>query len=192
MADVNSSADSLRLVDQFRNKMRAKHYSLRTEETYWHWIKRFILFNGKRHPRDLGAPELEAFLTSLAVQRNVSASTQNLALAAVLFLYRDVLEIELPRLTNVSRAKKPARLPTVLSSSEVLALLHALGERGMPALMVRLLYGTGMRLMEGLRLRVKDVDFAQRQIIVREGKGNKDRVTVMPDSLVAPLQRLIA
>lgn len=192
MADATASSASPRLVDQFRSKMRTLHYSLRTEETYWHWIKRFILFSGKRHPRELGAAEVEAFLSSLALDRKVSASAQNLALAAVLFLYRQVLEIDLPRLQDVSRAKKSARLPTVLSSSEVFALLDAVSGPEPAALLVKLLYGTGMRLMEGLRLRVKDVDFDQRQIVVRDGKGGKDRVTVLPDSLREPLQLLVA
>ncbi len=170
--------------------VRAKHYSLRTEETYVHWIKRFILFHGKRHPRNMGAPEVEAFLSSLATEKNVAASTQNLALAAVLFLYREVLGVELPWLEKVTRAKRPQRLPTVLTRREVQALLlHVEGEAG---LMVRLLYGTGMRLMEGVRLRVKDVDLESRAVTVREGKGNKDRVTVLPQSLVEPLREQLA
>lgn len=191
MADMLESSGSLRLVDQFKARMRAKHYSLRTEETYWHWIKRFIHFHGKRHPREMGAPEVEAFLSSLATERNVSASTQNLALAAVLFLYGEVLGVELPWLKDVTRAKKPARLPTVLTRSEADALMKALAAHGASALVVRLLYGTGMRLTEGLRLRVKDVDFERRQITVRQGKGGKDRVTVLPDSLVRPLREQI-
>ncbi|MGH8538966.1 MAG: integron integrase [Stenotrophobium sp.] len=180
-------AESPKLLDQVRRLCRAKHYSLRTEETYLHWIKRFILFHGKRHPREMGAPEVEAFLSDLAVRLNVSASTQNLALSAVLFLYREVLGIELAWLSNVTRAKKPQRLPTVLTQPEVQALLSAL-EDGTVALIVRLLYGTGMRLMEGVRLRVKDVELPPRQITVRDGKGGKDRVTVLPERLVEPLR----
>ena len=181
----------LRLVDQFRARIRVKHYSLRTEETYWGWIKRFIFFHGKRHPSEMGAAEVEAFLSDLAVRRNVSASTQNLALAALLFLYREVLGIDLPWLDNVTRAKKPARLPTVLTRGETEQLLAAVGTAGLNALIVRLLYGTGMRLSEGLRLRVKDVELERRQIIVREGKGDKDRVTVLPDVLLEPLRKQI-
>ena len=184
------SASAPRLLDQVRARLRTKHYSLRTEETYVNWIERFILFHGKRHPREMSAPEVEAFLSSLAVERNVSASTQNQALAAVLFLYREVLTIELPWLEKVTRAKRPQRLPTVLTKREVQSLLlHVQGEAG---LVVRLLYGTGMRLMEGVRLRVKDVDLERREIIVREGKGNKDRVTVLPDALVVPIQEHLA
>ena len=162
------------------------HYSLRTEETYVQWIKRFILFHGKRHPRDMGAKEVEAFLSHLAVQRTVSASTQNQALAAVLFLYREVLELDLPWLSDVTRAKRSRRLPVVLTRREIQALLlHVQGEAG---LVVRLLYGTGMRLTEGLRLRVKDLDLERREVTVREGKGNKDRVTVLPEKLVEPMR----
>lgn len=188
MADNHSSGGSIRLVEQFRNRIRAKHYSLRTEETYWGWIKRFILYHGKRHPVEMGAPEVEAFLTSLAVDRNVSASTQNLALASILFLYREVLNVELPWLDGVTRAKKPTRLPSVLTKAETDAFMKAVGVQGAAALLVRLLYGTGMRLTEGLRLRVKDVDFDRRQITVRQGKGGKDRMTMLPDSLIESLR----
>ncbi|WP_428311759.1 integron integrase [Hydrocarboniphaga sp.] len=191
MVDTGSGASPLRLEDQFRGRLRAKHYSLRTEETYWAWAKRYILFNGKRHPLEMGAPEVEAFLTSLAVERHVSAATQNLALAAILFLYRDVLSVELPWLDGVTRAKKPTRLPTVLTRQETDALLKAVGSATPAALLVRVLYGTGMRLTEGLRLRVKDVDFERRQIIVRQGKGGKDRSTVLPDATAEPLRRQI-
>ncbi len=175
--------DGVRLVDQFRARMRAKHYSLRTENTYWGWIKRFIIFHGKRHPVEMGAVEVEVFLSHLATQHQVSASTQNLALASLLFLYREVLGIDLPWLDDVTRAKKPVRLPTVLTMQEVEQLLAQVGSSGVMSLIVRLLYGTGMRLTEGLRLRVKDVDLDRRQITIRQGKGNKDRVTVLPDSL---------
>lgn len=180
-------AEAPRLLEQVQLRCRSKHYSLRTEETYVHWIKRFILFHGKRHPRGMGAPEVEAFLSDLAVRLNVSASTQNLALAAVLFLYREVLGVELEWLSNVTRAKKPQRLPTVLTKTEVQALLSMLDD-GVASLIARLLYGTGMRLMEGVRLRVKDVELSPRQITVRDGKGGKDRVTVLPDKLVEPLR----
>lgn len=178
-----------RLLDQVRNKLRVLHYSLSTEESYVQWIRRFIRFHDKRHPRDLGAPELEAFLTSLAVDRQVSASTQNQALAALLFLYQKVMGIDLPWLSEVTRAKRPRRLPTVLTRSEIQLLLPHVS--GVPGLVVRLLYGTGMRLLEGLRLRVKDVELGRREITVREGKGNKDRVTMLPETLVAPLRELL-
>lgn len=178
-------------MEQVRDVVRTKHYSLRTEQTYVHWIKRFILFHGKRHPRDMGAPEVEAFLTDLAVRLNVSANTQNLALSAILFLYRDVIEIDLPWLKGVTRAKKPQRLPTVLTRSEIDRLLHELPDE-VAGLVARLLYGTGMRLMEGVRLRVKDVDFDARQIVVRDGKGAKDRITMLPDTLGASLRAHLA
>ncbi|MGH8693663.1 MAG: integron integrase [Burkholderiales bacterium] len=178
-------------MQQVRHRLRAKHYSLRTEETYVHWIKRYILFHGKKHPTEMGVSEVEAFLSHLAVELNVAASTQNLALAAILFLYRDVLEIELPWLRDVTRAKKPQRLPTVLTRREMESLLSAL-DTDSTALVVRLLYGTGMRLMEGLRLRIKDIELEQRQITVRDGKGGKDRVTVLPDKLLEPLRAHLA
>lgn len=155
-----------RLLDQVRLRMRSKHFSLRTEASYVDWIRRFILFHNKRHPRDMGASEVEAFLTHLPVDRNVSASTQNQALAAILFLYRDIFEIDLPWLSGVTRAKKPERLPTVLTRTQVQALLANLGGAGLAPLVVRLPYSTGMRLLEGLRLRVKDVNLEQRQITV--------------------------
>jgi integron integrase len=176
-----------RLLDQVRAKIRLKHYSIRTEKSYLDWIKRYILFNNKRHPRDMGGPEVEAFLSHLAMERNVTASTQNQALSALLFLYRDVLAVELPWLDGVERAKKPARLPVVLTRAEVRAVLSHLD--GTVELMASLLYGSGLRLMECVRLRVKDVDFAYKQIVVRDGKGGKDRVTMLSDGLIDPLQR---
>jgi len=175
------------LLDRVRNKIRVKHYSIRTEESYCHFIKRFILFHGKRHPDELGAPEVEAFLTHLAVDGNVSAATQNLAKSAVLFLYREVLERELPWLDHVEWAKTPTRMPVVLTRDEVMLILRRL--RGVHALIGRLLYGTGMRILEGVRLRVKDVDFARREILIRDGKGFKDRVTMLPRSIVPRLRR---
>ncbi|BBA34416.1 integron integrase [Methylocaldum marinum] len=172
-----------------RDKIRVKHYSLRTEDAYVQWIKRFILFHGKRHPKDMSAPEVEAFLSHLATQRNVAASTQSQALSAILFLYREVLGIELPWLENVTRAKKPQRLPVVLTVQEVKSVLAHLDGRNW--VMASLLYGSGLRLMECVRLRVKDVDFAMRQIVVRDGKGAKDRVTMLPDSPVEPLKHYL-
>lgn len=188
MEQDTATPKASKLLDQVRLRMRVKHYSLRTEQSYLHWIKRFILFHGKRHPRDMGAPEVEAFLTALAVEQKVAASTQNLALAALLFLYREILAIELPWLGEVTRAKKPQRLPVVLTKTEVQRLLQCLGEERPATLLVRLLYGTGMRLMEGVRMRVQDLDIERRQLTVRQGKGGKDRVTVLPDSLLSPLQ----
>ena len=179
--------NSPKLLDRVRAEIRTRHYSLRTEQTYLHWIKRFILFHGKRHPKDMGAAEIEAFLSDLAVRQNVAASTQNLALSAILFLYRDALGVELPWLDGVTRAKKPERRPVVLSRGEVRRLLAEL-PADLPGLVARLLYGTGMRLMEGVRLRVKDVDLERGEILVRDGKGAKDRVTVLPDTLVEPLR----
>jgi integron integrase len=176
-----------KLLDQVRDRLRLKHYSIRTEEAYLGWIKRFILFHGKRHPSAMGKREVEAFLTALAVERDVAAATQGQALSAILFLYQEVLGQVLPWLDEVTRAKRPARLPTVLTPMETGALLAGIEDPEL-ALMARLLYGTGMRLMEVVRLRVKDVDFARREITVREGKGNKDRVTMLPLSLLEPLR----
>lgn len=186
---MNASAPdhAPKLLDQLRDRIRLKHYSLRTEQAYLQWVKRYILFHGKRHPADLGKEEIEAFLTSLAVDRNVAASTQTQALSAILFLYKEVLGIEPPWLSDLTRAKKPVRLPTVLARDEVQALLAQMDDP-LLGLIVRLLYGTGMRLLEGLRLRVKDVDFSRNEIVVREGKGNKDRVTMLPASLKEALQ----
>ncbi len=179
-------AKPVRLLDQLRDRIRLKHYSIRTEQTYVDWVRRFIFFHGKRHPAEMGKLELEAFLTNLAVAGNVSASTQNQAKSALLFLYRHVLELDLPWLENVEQAKAPKRLPIVMTASEVRNVLDRM--RGTYGLMGRLLYGTGMRLMECVRLRVKDVDFERREIIVREGKGFKDRVTVLPQILIEPLK----
>lgn len=181
-----ATAPPPRLLDEVRDRIRLKHYSRRTEEAYTHWVKRFVLFHHKRHPREMGAPEIESFLTSLAVDRQVSAATQRQALAALLFLYKEVLGLDLPWLDDITRAKERMRMPVVLSKSEVGRLLAVM--EGTHALMARLLYGTGMRLMECLRLRVKDVDFDRREITVREGKGGKDRVTMLPDTLNAPLR----
>jgi integron integrase len=180
------SGDAPRLLDQVRGKIRLKHYSLRTEQAYVDWIRRFIRHHGKRHPRDMGAGEVEAFLTHLAVAGRVAASTQNQAKSALLFLYREVLEVELPWLDNVQQAKAPQRLPVVLTRDEVQVLLGRL--HGTHWLVASLLYGTGMRIMECLRLRVKDVDFARGEILVRDGKGFKDRVTMLPETLSLPLR----
>ena len=175
-----------KLLDQVMAKMRVNHYSLRTEKSYIDWIKRYILHFDKRHPKDMWAEQVETFLTYLAVERNVSASTQNQAKSALLYLYKEVLGINLPWLDNVTQAKVPKRLPVVLIQAEVQAVLSRMD--GTMWLIASLLYGSGLRIMEVLRLRVKDVDFAQREILVREGKGFKDRVTMLPLSLVEPLK----
>ena len=167
-----------KLLDQIRNKLRLKHYSIRTEVQYLQWVKRFILFHDKKHPLDLGAAQVEAFLTHLAVEGNVTASTQNQALSALLFLYREVLAVDLPWLQEVVRAKTPQRLPVVLSQREVAQVLSRMD--GTHGLMAQLLYGTGMRLMECVRLRVKDVDFERFELLIRDGKAAKDRVTMLP------------
>ena len=173
------------LLAETQTRIRARHMSLRTEKTYLHWIRRFIRYHGRRHPREMGAREVEDFLTALAVKNKVSASTQNQALAAILFLYREVLEIDLPWLKDVVRAKRPQRLPVVLSRAEVQRVLARLS--GTEWLVVSMLYGAGMRLLECLNLRVKDVDLSMRELLIRDAKGQKDRVTVLPDALVPEL-----
>ena len=175
-----------RLLDQLRDRIRFRHYSYRTELAYVHWVRRFIIFNNKRHPRELGASHVTAFLSSLANQGQVAASTQNQALAGVLFLYREVLEIQLPWLTEIARAKRPRRLPVVLTRAEVHAILEKM--EGEHALMARLMYGTGMRLTECLQLRVKDVELERCEVLVRQGKGAKDRITMFPHSLVETMR----
>lgn len=184
---VPPSTQGPKLLDALRTQLRVMHYAIRTEDAYVDWVKRFILFHGKRHPRDMGPKEVAEFLSHLAVARNVSASTQNQAKAAILFLYRHVLGTQLPWVDDVVIAKVPQRLPVVLTAREVRSLLHELN--GTTALVASLPYGTGMRLMEGLRLRVKDIDFERREIVIREGKGSKDRVTVLPENLIDPLQQ---
>ena len=179
-----------KLLDQVAAKIRLKHYSPKTELAYVYWIKRYILFHGKRHPKEMGATEVETFLSSLVSENNVSANTQNLALSSILFLYKEVLNLDLPWLNNVVHAKKPKRLPVVLSRAEVRKLLVCM--EGMPGLIANLLYGTGMRLMEALTLRVSDIDFGQGQILIRGGKGAKDRVTMLPQSLIPALNNHLA
>jgi integron integrase len=175
-----------RLLEQLRARIRTKHYSIRTEDAYVDWVRRFILHFDKRHPRELGAREIERFLTDLAVEGHVSASTQNQAKSALLFLYRDVLGIELEWLRNVTQAKVPRRLPVVLTETEVRRIFKHLREPYV--LMAQLLYGTGMRLMECVRLRVKDIDLERLEIVVRDGKGQKDRLTMLPQACLAALQ----
>jgi integron integrase len=178
-----------RLEVLMREACAVRHYSRRTFQAYWHWSKRFILWSGKRHPRDMGPVEVSAFLTWLATECQVSASTQRQALHGILFMYQQALAIDIGWVDGIVLAKQPQRLPTVLSVEETAAVLAATS--GTAGLFLKLLYGTGLRLMEGLRLRVKDIDFGQRQIIVRGGKGDKDRVTVLPAGLIKPLQALL-
>jgi integron integrase len=185
-SDLRADKKPKRLVEQLRDAIRARHYSRRTEAAYWYWIRWFIRFHGLRHPIELGEAEVTAFLTMLATQRNVAAATQNQALSALLFLYKHVLGRELAWMSGVVRAQRPVRLPTVLTEGEVRRLLANVD--GVGAIMVGLLYGAGLRQIECLQLRVKDVEFAYRQVLVRDGKGAKDRVTMLPEGLVQPLQ----
>jgi integron integrase len=178
------------LLDRVRDRIRVKHYSIRTEQAYCDGIRRFIIFHGQRHPSELGAEEVEGFLASLAVQWRVAASTQNQAKSALLFLYKEVLGAELPWLNGIQKAKAPVRLPVVLTRDEVASVLARL--EGVHRLIGALLYGTGLRIMEAMRLRVQDVEFSRREILVRDGKGNKDRVTMLPVRLTGPLRDQIA
>ena len=175
-----------KLLDQVSAVMRLKHMSRRTEEAYSYWIKQFILFHHKRHPKLLNAPEIREYLSYLAVERDVAASTQNLALNAIMFLYSQVLKKEIGSLKEIERAKRPKRLPTVFSQNEVAIILSVMQDT--PQLVAGLLYGSGLRLMECLRLRVQDIDFERNQIYVRSGKGDKDRVTLLPQRLTEPLK----
>ena len=170
-----------KLLTQVRQQIRTRHYSIRTEEAYVFWIRDYILFHNKRHPSELNERDIGKWLSHLATERKVAASTQNQALSAILFLYRDVLDVSLDWIDNIERAKKPARLPIVFTRDEVEAVLKHL--RDTAWLMASLLYGSGLRLMECVRLRVKDVDFKRHQIVVREGKGGRDRITMLPLSL---------
>ena len=174
------------LLATLRERLRSRHYSLRTERAYVLWVRRFVAFHGHRSPRELGGAEVTAFLSALANSGNVAAATQNQALAAILFLYREVLALDLPWLTEIVRAKKPRRLPTVLTAAEVQSLLSRID--GLHGLMARLMYGTGMRISECVALRVKDIDLERREIVVRQGKGGKDRMTVLPASLIEPMK----
>ena len=191
MKPGNTPLKSIRLLDQVRERIRYLHYSLNTEKTYLYWVKFFVRWHGRggvmRHPREMGAREVAAFLTMLAVERKVSASTHNQALSAILFLYREVLAIKLPWLDDIGRPQQKRRIPSVLTLDEVAGLLAQMS--GETALLARLLYGTGMRLMEGLRLRIKDVDFDRSVIVVREAKGGKDRVVMLPRSITPQLRQ---
>lgn len=188
--EIGNAGGGRKLLDVVREKMRTRHMAYRTEQTYLQWIRRYIAFHKRRHPRELGGPEVEQFLTYLAVDRKVSASTQSQALQAVLFLYRQVLAVDLPWLENVTRADRPKRLPVVLSRAEVRLILSHL--QGTIWLVANLLYGSGLRVLEALRLRVKDLVLDRHVLIVRDGKGFKDRVTVVPDSLDVPLREHLA
>ena len=174
------------ILDAVRENIRLRHYSLSTEKAYLGWVRRYIRFCNRRHPRDLGAAEISTFLTHLAIDLKVTASTQNQALQALIFLYREVLQIDLPDISTVVRASKPPRLPVVLTQEEVALVFSHL--RGRARLIVGLLYGSGLRLQEALTLRVKDLDFERREVMVRSGKGGKDRVSVISSNLVAPLR----
>jgi integron integrase len=175
-----------KLLEQVREAIRTRHYSLRTEDTYLSWIKRFILFHGKRHPRDMGLQEVQQFLSHLAVAGHVAASTQSQALSAILFLYQQVLKQDIGWLHDIVRAKQPQRLPVVLTQDEVAKVLRQLS--GVTWIMGTILYGAGLRLLECLRLRVTDLDFSYHQIVVQDGKGQKDRVTMLPQHVKTPLQ----
>ena len=187
MPNITSEpAQSKKILDQVSDAIRLKHYSYRTEQTYKEWIKRYILFHKKRHPAEMGAPEIQAFLSHLAVEKRVAASTQNQALSAILFLYKYVLlkPVDVP--SDLIRAEKSKTLPTVLTHLEAMAVIRQM--KGVTQLMAKILYGGGLRLTECLRLRIKDIDFGNHQIVVRDGKGEDDRFTVLPDSLIPELQ----
>jgi len=184
-----SSPQGKKLMEQVSDALRTKHYSYRTEQTYTDWIKRYILFHNKRHPKDMGEVEIRAFIAHLTVERKVAASTSNQALSAILFLYRAVLQIEIKLPPDLSNASRPKRLPTVLTHAEAIKIISHM--RGAPRLMAKILYGSGLRVMECMRLRVKDIDFDNHQIIVRGGKGDNDRVTILPDSIIPELKNLL-
>jgi len=178
------------LFEVAREKIRTRHLAFRTEQAYLHWMRRYVIFHDCRHPRDMGAAEVEAFLTHLAVEAKVAASTQNQALQALLFLYRQVLDVDLPWLENVTRASRPRRLPVVLSTAEVRSVLAQLD--GTCWLMANLLYGSGLRLMEAHRLRIKDLVLERGELIVRDAKGGRDRVTVLPAAIIGPIREHLA
>jgi len=176
----------VKLLDKVRQRLRLKGYSIRTEKSYVSWIKRFILFHGKRHPQEMGKLEIEAFLSHLVINRNVASSTQNQAFNAILFLYSHVLDVDMPKDVDALRSKKPVRVPTVMTRKETSNLIAMM--RGTHQLMAKLIYGSGLRVRECIRLRVKDIDFAMNQIVVRNGKGKKDRITVLPDGIKSILK----
>jgi integron integrase len=188
--DTEKIVGGSKLLGEMRDLIRRRHYSIRTEQAYLEWVKRYILFHGKRHPNEMGEPQIVAFLNHLAVKREVAASTQNQALNALVFLYKQVLEREELALENITRAKRPERLPTVFERDEVERLFVHI--EGVPKLVAALLYGTGLRLLEGLRLRIQDIEFERNQVVVRNGKGAKDRVTLLPPNLVQPIRGQMA
>jgi integrase len=184
---VPPAGQGKKLLDQYRESLRSRHYSLRTEGTYISWVRQYIFFHHKRHPREMGVGEINDFISYLANQKNISASTQNQAISAILFLYRNVLRIQLDETGLIPiRPIKPKRVPTVLSREEAKKVIMQLD--GIYKLMTQIMYGSGLRLMEVMRLRVKDLDFANRQMIVRDGKGENDRITMFPDVLLEPLR----
>jgi len=183
---MESSERSPRLLDRVREAIRLRHYSRRTEEAYVYWIRRYIVFHGKAHPSTMGASEISAYLAWLAVNQKVSASTQNQASSAILFLYRDVLGVDPGTVDHLPRASPPVRVPVVLTVDELRSVLDQM--RGVPLLIASLLYGSGLRLQECLEIRVKDIDFERRQIVVRRGKGQKDRLTVLPERVMESLR----
>ena len=183
------SPNPKKLMEQVSDAMRTKHYSYRTEQTYKDWIKRYILFHGKRHPREMGENEIRAFIVHLVTGRKVAVSTSNQALSAILFLYRTVLQIEITLPPDLSSASRPKRLPTVLTHTEAMRVIQLM--RGTPRLITKILYGSGLRVMECMRLRVRDLDFENRQIIVRGGKGDNDRIAILPDSLIPELKQML-
>lgn len=187
---MTSEAQPPRLLDRVRAAIRVRHYSVRTEEAYVTWIRRFIVFHQKKHPSAMGAQEVNSFLSHLAVDRNVAVSTQNQALSALLSLYREVLHEEIGWMDDLVRAKKPKRLPVVFAREEVAAIIGAMAR--VEQLVAALLYGTGLRVIEAVRLRVKDIDFRRNEILVRDGKGARDRVTMLPRTLVEPLREHLA
>lgn len=183
---IHKAPNAIPILEQLRDRLRAKHYSIRTEQAYIQWVKRFIVFHNKRHPSNMGKPEIEAFLTWLATEKNMAAASQNQAASALIFFYKEIMNYPLSELEDVLRAKETTRLPTVLSVLETQKILEQM--TGLAGLMTQLLYGTGMRLMECVRLRIKDIDFENHTITIRNGKGNKDRVTILPSSLTSPLK----
>ena len=176
-------------MDQVSDALRTKHYSYRTEQTYKDWIKRYILFHGKRHPKDMGEAEIRAFIAHLAAERKVAVSTSNQALSAILFLYRTVLQMDVQLPPDLSKASRPKRLPTVLTHAEAMQIIGRM--RGASRLMAKIMYGSGLRVMECMRLRVKDLDFDNRQIVVRGGKGDDDRLTILPESIIPELKQML-
>ncbi|MDH5425334.1 MAG: integron integrase [Gammaproteobacteria bacterium] len=189
MTDQANGENSPRLLQQVKNAIQLRHYSIRTEQAYVRWIKNFIYFHGKKHPKDMGDEEITAYLSHMASVKNVSAATQNQALNALVFLYRNVLDIEVGVFKELVRAKPSKRIPVVLTHAEAVEVLSHID--GMTGIMARLLYGSGLRVMECVRLRIKDIDYKFKQITVRDGKGKKDRVTLLPESLIEPLKEAV-